>query len=72
MRMSLITRRMAISLALATTASLLAPLAHAQAQLVAPDALIRCYDCYRLSKPESARSVTIYSLGCPGPKDGPT
>lgn len=41
MRMSLITRRMAISLALATTASLLAPLAHAQAQLVAPDALIR-------------------------------
>ncbi|MEK8045424.1 MlaC/ttg2D family ABC transporter substrate-binding protein [Ideonella margarita] len=41
MRMSLITRRMAISLALATTASLLAPLAQAQAQLVAPDALIR-------------------------------
>ncbi|OYT87127.1 MAG: hypothetical protein CFE46_13005 [Burkholderiales bacterium PBB6] len=41
MRMSQITRRMAISLALATSASLLAPVAQAQAQLVAPDALIR-------------------------------
>ncbi len=41
MRMSQITRRMAISLALATTASLVAPVAQAQAQVVAPDALIR-------------------------------
>jgi phospholipid transport system substrate-binding protein len=41
MRMSLVTRRMAISLALATSASLLAPVAQAQAQVVAPDALIR-------------------------------
>ncbi len=41
MRMSQITRRMAICLALATTASLVAPVAQAQAQVVAPDALIR-------------------------------